>query len=238
MTTSPPRSLLRSVLRPVSGLVCGVCCALLSVATALHAERADRNKPMNIEADTLRHDELQQTTTFTGRVVMTKGTIVLRGASLQLRQDADGHQHGRVTADSGKRAFFRQKRDTVTGQPEEFVEGEGESIEYDGRSDTVKLIRHAELRRYRDSQLSDEINGALIVYSNQTERFSVEGSAGSASGAAGAASGEGRSGRVRAVLAPKTTASAAAPAQEPPPRLRPSPRLTTVGTEGEDAARE
>jgi lipopolysaccharide export system protein LptA len=70
-----------------------------------HAEKADRNKPMNIESDALRHDELKQTSVFTGRVVMTKGTIVLRGARLDVRQDADGYQFGVVTAEPGKRAF-------------------------------------------------------------------------------------------------------------------------------------
>ena len=65
------------------------------------AEKADRNKPMNIEADALRHDELKQTSVFTGRVVMTKGSIVLRGARLDVRQDADGYQYGVVTAEPG-----------------------------------------------------------------------------------------------------------------------------------------
>ncbi|MBS0492846.1 MAG: lipopolysaccharide transport periplasmic protein LptA, partial [Proteobacteria bacterium] len=123
--------------------------AALALASlhAAHAEKADRNKPMNIEADALRHDELKQTSVFTGRVVLTKGTIVLRGAQLDVRQDSDGYQHGVVTAEPGKRAFFRQKRDTPAGAPDEFVEGEGEVIEYDGRTDIVKLIRRAELRR-------------------------------------------------------------------------------------------
>ena len=111
---------------------------------AAHAEKADRNKPMNIEADALRHDELKQTSVFTGRVVMTKGTIVLRGAQLEVRQDPDGFQHGVVTAEPGKRAFFRQKRDTLAGAPDEFVEGEGEVIEYDGRTDIVKLMGRGE----------------------------------------------------------------------------------------------
>ena len=118
----------------------------LALLPAAHAEKADRNKPMNIEADALRHDELKQTSVFTGRVVMTKGTIVLRGAQLEVRQDPDGFQHGVVTAEPGKRAFFRQKRDTLAGAPDEFVEGEGEVIEYDGRTDIVKLMRRAELR--------------------------------------------------------------------------------------------
>jgi lipopolysaccharide assembly outer membrane protein LptD (OstA) len=65
------------------------------------AEKADRSKPMNIEADALRHDDLQQTSVFTGRVVMTKGTIVLRGARLDVRQDAEGFQFGTVSAEPG-----------------------------------------------------------------------------------------------------------------------------------------
>jgi lipopolysaccharide export system protein LptA len=44
------------------------------------AEKADRNKPMNVEADTMRYDDLNQTSVFTGKVVVTKGTIVIRGA--------------------------------------------------------------------------------------------------------------------------------------------------------------
>lgn len=78
-----------------------------------HAERTDRDQPMHIESDALRHDELQQTSVFTGNVVMTKGSIVLRGAQLDVRQDPQGYQYGVVTAASGKRAFFRQKRDTA-----------------------------------------------------------------------------------------------------------------------------
>lgn len=83
------------------------------------------------------------------RVVMTKGTIVLRGARLEVRQTPEGYQAATVTAEAGQRAFFRQKRDVAAGQPEEYVEGEGRTIEYDGRSDTVKLRQRAQLRRYR-----------------------------------------------------------------------------------------
>src|SRR5574337_890141 len=120
--------------RPFSLLL--LAALALAGLPAAHAEKADRNKPMNIEADALRHDELKQTSVFTGRVVMTKGSIVLRGAQLQVRQDPDGFQYGVVTPEPGKRAFFRQKRDTQPGQPDEFVEGEGEVIEYKDRKST------------------------------------------------------------------------------------------------------
>ncbi|MGV3679007.1 MAG: lipopolysaccharide transport periplasmic protein LptA [Acidovorax sp.] len=185
--------------------------ALAVVQTAAHAEKADRNKPMNIEADALRHDELKQTSVFTGRVVMTKGTIVLRGARLDVRQDADGYQFGVVTAEPGKRAFFRQKRDTLPGAPDEFIEGESEVIEYDGRADNVKFITRAELRRFRESTLTDEITGQVIVYNNLTDVFTVDAKPRSGTNAAGDAQAPG--GRVRAILSPKETpAGAAAPA--------------------------
>lgn len=191
-----------------------------------HAEKADRAKPMNIEADALRHDELKQTSVFSGRVVMTKGSIVLRGARLDVRQDADGYQYGVVTAEPGKRAFFRQKRDTLPGAPEEFIEGEGEVIEYDGKADNVKFITRAELRRYRGAVLSDEITGAVIVYNNLTDVFTVDGKRGGTN-AAGDAPAHGS--RVRAVLAPKDPPPGAAAAEAAPPAsapvLRPSNSL-------------
>ncbi|MEO8250237.1 MAG: LptA/OstA family protein, partial [Burkholderiales bacterium] len=76
----------------------------LGAAPAL-AEKADRDKPMNIEADALRYDDLKQKSVFTGRVVLTKGTIVIRGARLEVRQDAQGYQYATVTAEPGKLAF-------------------------------------------------------------------------------------------------------------------------------------
>lgn len=192
-----------------------------------HAEKADRSKPMNIEADALRHDELKQTSVFTGRVVMTKGSIVLRGAQLDVRQDADGYQFGVVTGDPGKRAFFRQKRDTPPGAPDEFIEGEGEVIEYDGRTDNVRFLRRAELRRYRNSTITDEISGSVIVYNNLTDMFTVDGQKKPASGAAGDAPAAG--GRVRAMLSPKEPPAGTKPSFTPAsaPALRPSNTLSS-----------
>lgn len=197
---------------PPSVLALLLAAALAFGGSAAHAERADRNKPMNVEADALRYDDLKQASVFTGRVVITKGTIVIRGARVDVRQDAQGYQHGLITAEPGKLAFYRQKREGV----DEFIEGEAETIEYDGKADRVKFIKRAELRRYRGAALSDEMIGSVITYDNGNDTFSVDG--GPASAAAG--------GRVRAVLAPRAGASAPAPAPSAPPaRLRPSTTL-------------
>ena len=181
----------------------------LVFAGPVQAEKADRNKPMAIEADALRYDDAKQVSVFTGRVVLTKGTIVIRGARLEVRKDPDGYQFGRVTGTPEQPAFFRQKRE---GQ-DEFIEGEADSLVYDGRADTVTFTNRAQLRRFRGTTLADQISGTVIVYENLTDLFRVDG------GNAGAADGGGvvgtmGAGRVRAMLTPKpdpTSTRGAAP---------------------------
>lgn len=185
--------------------------ALLLAAGPAAAEKADRNKPMNVEADALRYDDLKQTSVFSGRVVATKGTIVIRGARIDVRQDAEGYQYGVVTAEPGKLAFYRQKREGV----DEFIEGEGEVIEYDGKADKVRFIKRAEMRRLRGGTLADEIVGSLITYDNNSDVFTVDG--GPASPAVG--------GRVRAVLTPRSGASAPVVTPAPSAPLRSSTTL-------------
>ena len=170
-------------------------------AGAAWAEKADRDKPMNIESDALRYDDTRQTSVFTGNVVITKGTIVIRGHQIEVRQDTQGSQFGIATAQAGQRAFFRQKRDGV----DEHIEGESQRIEYDSRADVVRFIGDAVLRRYRGATLADETAGGQIVYNNGTEVFTVDGSVRSTSPA-------NPSGRVRAMLTPTPKPGTPAPA--------------------------
>jgi lipopolysaccharide export system protein LptA len=172
---------------------CGLA-YFLSAPLAVWAEKADRNKPMNIEADNLDHDELKQLSIFTGKVVATKGTITMRGHRLEVRQDPDGFQYGILTAVQGARAFYRQKREGV----DEWIEGEGERIEYDGRADKVVLLVKADFRRYRGTVLSDQMTGQRIVYENLTDQFTVDGQLAGTKPAPDAPKG-----RVRAVLTPR-----------------------------------
>ena len=137
------------------------------------AEKADRDKPMNAEADALRYDDLKQTSVFTGNVVITKGTTLIRGGQVEVSQDPEGYQLAVATAAPGKLAYYRKKRDGV----DEYIEGEGERIEYDSRADLVKFIKRAVVRRYKGATLSDETTGGLIVYDNNTDVFTVDGGA-------------------------------------------------------------
>ena len=196
----------------------GVMLCLALFAGPLWAEKADRNKPMNIESDALRYDDLKQVSVFTGRVVLTKGSIVIRGAQVEVRQDNEGYQFGLVTAEPGKLAFFRQKREGV----DEYIEGEGQVLEYDGKADTVKFMQSAVLRRLRGATLADEVTGQVIVYNNTTDVFTVD--SGKQRGSAPTAPG----GRVRAMLTPKpapeTAPAGLSPALKATPELKDAPR--------------
>jgi len=187
-------------------LVAALAMALL--ATPAQAEKADRNKPLNIEADSGRYDDLKQVGTFRGNVVVTKGTLTMRAAEIEVRQSPDGYQHGLATALPGQLASFSQKREGV----DETIQGEAERIEYDGKTDTVRFVNRAVIRRYRGATLADETAGNLITYDNTNEVFSV-------TGGSSAATPANPGGRVRATLAPREAPPAAS---QPASTLRPS----------------
>jgi lipopolysaccharide export system protein LptA len=208
--TSFPSSL--SIRRPARAL--GFALALAGAGLAAQAEQADRNKPMNIEADSMRYDDLKQTSVFTGNVLVTKGTIVVRGDRIDVRQDPEGYQYGVVTMNTpGKLAYFKQKRNTGT---DEWIEGQGEVIEYDSRADNVKFIRQAVMRRLIGSTPNDESSGPLIVYDQSNDTFTVNGAGLPPN--AGVASQPG--GRVRAVLTPKPATPPVLPGAKPGTGLR------------------
>jgi len=189
-------------------------CALIwaSHGTPAWAEKADRDKPMQIEADRMQHDESKKLTQFFGNVQANKGTMVMRAARIDVQQDEAGKQKSWLWAAPGERVFFRQKREGL----DEYTEGEAETAEYDGTSDVLTLLTHAEMRMLRGTQVADQIQGHKIIFNNTTEVMSVDGQRRD-SGA------DNRNQRVRAVLVPKPAASNAAPAKPAP--LRSSPTL-------------
>lgn len=182
------------------------------------AEKADREKPLNAQADALKYDDLKQTSVFTGNVIITKGTIVMRGARIDVRQDPEGYQFATLTSEPGKMAFFRQKRENGV---DEYIEGEAITIEYDGRADKVRLIKNSVLKRLRGAVVNDEITGNLIVYDNTTDVYTVDGGAGSRTDS-------NAGGRVRAILSPKpnTSAAPAATNSTAAPTANSAPKIT------------
>lgn len=173
------------------------------LALPVWAEKADRGKPLTIEADqpgTL--DLIKQVVVFNGNVVVAQGTMAIRAEKVEVRERPDGHRSATALGSPGRPASFRQKREGV----DETIEGVADRIEYDSRGDVVRFAGNAQVRRLRGSTPADEITGSLITYDNGNETFSVQGGAPAAAGAS-APSG----GRVRVVLTPRPDAAASAP---------------------------
>ncbi len=199
-----------------------VLAGLATVATApVQAEKADRFKPLNVEADLPgKIDLLNQYVVFNGNVVVTKGTMTIRASRIEVRESPDGYHTAVAFGSPSQHATFRQKRDV----PDEYIAGDAERLEYDGKSDVIRFVNNASVRRLRGSETSDEISGNLVTYDSGTEVFSVTG------GAPATPSNPG--GRVRAVLTPKEGSAAAAEAARAanaaasaPPQLRTAPSL-------------
>ena len=185
------------------------CLAVLLTAlggTAVRAEKADRGLPMVVEADKPGSMDMQkQIVVFSGNVVVTQGTMTLRAERVEVRETKDGQRSGVATGNAARRAWYREKRDAS----DEFIEGEGERIEFDTRSDTLRFQGGAVVRRVRGTELVDEITGQVITWNSNTELFTVEGGVSPAN----------PSGRVRAVLGPRAEPGrAAVPATGAPAR--------------------
>jgi lipopolysaccharide export system protein LptA len=178
-------------------------CAYLS--TPAVAEKADKEKPINLEADRVSIDDVKKVSVFEGNVVLTQGTMVIRADRMIVREDPQGFNHGTAY---GNLVTFRQKRDGV----DEYIEGEAERVEYDGKTERIELFNRAQLRRG-----ADEVRGSYISYDQPTEFFKVIG---------GQEDGSSKStpGRVRAIIQPKNKEKVKP--TPPPLALKPAATLT------------
>lgn len=157
---------------------------LLGCACTSVAEKADRDKPTQIEANRMSADDTKRMTIFEGNVVLTKGTIAVRADRIVVRQDAEGNQ---FTTATGSPVRFKQRQDPKEGEKEGiWMDGEAMRVEIDDAKQTIELFDNARVNRG-----GDEVAGNYIFVDQRSDFFSV--SAGK--GAPG--------GRVKAVIQPK-----------------------------------
>lgn len=205
---------MRTVLR--LAVLAGIAGATLC-ATAARAEKADRDKPVNIEADRVSVDDVKKVQIFEGNVQLVKGTLVIRAERIVVTQDDDGYQRGVATGTGGVLPRFKQKRE---GQ-DDYIEGEGERIEHDAKAEKTEFFNRAWVK----SGL-DEVRGQFISYDARTEQYFVT------SGPNGTRAQPGSAERVRAVIQPKNKGAAAAPVAARPaatttPALKGAPNIAT-----------
>lgn len=176
-------------------------CTLLLGTTSVWAERADRDQPMYLDADSVNIDDAKQISIFEGHVRLTQGTLLITGDKIVVTETAAGDKHGTVT---GKLAHFKQKREGA----DEIVEGDALRIEYDTQNEFLELFGEAHMKR-----TNDEVYGDHITYDSKTEVFHVD---------SPRTPNAAPRGRVHAVIQPR---SKQAPAPAEPVTIRPSTSL-------------
>lgn len=184
-------------LKPISvPLILGV--ALMTALGAVHAETADRDKPIEINADNFQGDEVAQTAIYTGRVEVHQGTLEILGDKLTISISPEGYRTITVT---GSPVRMKERRDAKTPGVEEWVHASSLTAVYDEQTDVVTLTELAKLARSENGLVKDSSAGEKIVYNLRTARSRVEG-----------AVVDGKRNRVSTVLAPRKKNGEQAPA--------------------------
>ncbi|MDR0997008.1 MAG: lipopolysaccharide transport periplasmic protein LptA [Zoogloeaceae bacterium] len=176
-------------------------CALCPVL--VHAEAADRDKPIALEADNMTVDDIKREKVLTGNVIITQGTLKIEAAKVVVTEDIYGFQRGVATSGRDGLARFRQRRD---GPEDEWIEGEAERIIYEARTEVAELF----VRAFVQSG-SDTLRGDYIRYDGLSGQYAA--SSMNPPVAPGMAP---RPSRVRAILIPKKKEGAPAPATSAP----------------------
>ena len=185
------------------------------------AEKADRDKPINYQADSGDVNYQTKIGTLLGNVILTQGTLTIHADKIVFHQNSDNS----VSATAyGNPITFREKRDNV----DEYYEGVAQRADDDGQKRFLELFDRALLRKG-----TDEIRSNYISYNAETEFFKAEGRPDTRPAAAGEPP---LGARVRGVFQPqpkddkagKNDKASAAPAKpNPPAPLKPDGALAT-----------
>ena len=168
--------------------------AIFSLPGSAVAEKADRDKPTNVEANHMFYDEAKMLNTFIGNVVLTRGTLIMHAEKLIVKQDGAGNQFATMYAAPGGVTRFRQKRD---GGKDLWIEGyAADRIEYDSKTEIAKLFKSAKVKMLDTGRVTDEVEGEFIQYDGRAEFYTVNNTATGESKPGG--------GRVKAVIQPRT----------------------------------
>ena len=142
--------------------------APISLSHAQSATLNDRNQPITIEADTVTYSDVTQTSVFSGRVILTQGSMQIQANTVEVVIDPQGYQYATAKGGANGLARFRQQRDGAS----DWMEGQAENLLYDGKTNVISLAKRAQVRRVDSKgQLLDQIRGEELTYNQLTEVF-------------------------------------------------------------------
>jgi lipopolysaccharide export system protein LptA len=143
--------------------------AVLAVLAAMaSAERGDANKEAVVKAISIDTDQVSQTSVLTGNVTMDKGTLHLTADKAVLKDTPEGYLGLVLTSSPSRSATFRQKKD---GGVDLWVDGQAQRVEYDERTQVLKLFGNARIRELKGDKVTNELNGDFISYDSRMEKL-------------------------------------------------------------------
>ncbi len=124
------------------------------------AEKADRTKPIKIEAASNTLDQSTNLLTLEGDVILEQGTMRITADRMIVKRDAQEYIFAQLFAKAGGQIVFREKREGVN----DYMEGSADRAEFDDKANTVKLFSRAKLKNG-----TDELTGEYIYYNSLTD---------------------------------------------------------------------
>ncbi|STZ76998.1 lipopolysaccharide transport periplasmic protein LptA [Bergeriella denitrificans] len=152
-----------------------------------YALKSDSQQPIQIEADQGTLDQANQTTTFSGNVIIRQGTLNINAASVTVSRNDKGEQTMQAT---GTPVRFSQTLDDNKG----IVKGRGNRVDYASASGVAVLTGNARVERG-----GDVAEGSVITYNTRTEVYTIAGPS-----KTGGTQSAAKSGRVSVVIQPST----------------------------------
>jgi lipopolysaccharide export system protein LptA len=150
-------------------LVCLAFCPLL-IGNLAHAEKADQDKPIILEAEKVSVNDVQQIYDLKGQILLIKGSIVVTGEDGHIQVDPEGYEFVDVKGSTDATASFRQRRE---GPADEYMQGRGAQVTYNAKAEVLTITGDASLRRLLNMQMLDQLQGWKIEYDDITERYRV-----------------------------------------------------------------
>ncbi|MFW3898157.1 lipopolysaccharide transport periplasmic protein LptA [Pseudomonas putida] len=137
---------------------------LLSLSAALGSASAwalpnDREQPVRIQADSAQMDDKNKVATYTGDVIITQGSMMIKGHTVTVTLNQAGDIDTATSV--GNLAYFEQQQDA--SKPDK-MQGYAKQIQYQAGKDLIVLTDQAKV-----INAGNTTEGEKIVYNSKTQ---------------------------------------------------------------------
>ena len=135
-----------------------------------HAEKADQDKPIILEAEKVSVNDVQQIYDLKGQVLLIKGSIIVTGEDGRIQVDPEGYEFVDLKGSRDTTASFRQRRE---GPADEYMQGRGAHVTYNAKTEMLTITGNANLNRSLNMQMLDQLQGWKIEYDDVKQYYRV-----------------------------------------------------------------